>query len=250
MTDKPETPEAEDEANIPDPVFPDIGEDEPEPEPDAAALSAEGIAELNKRFDAFRADAEQREQRLMSIIQQQAYAQQPEATPVVQPARQPAEMPDPVADPEGYGKAVVEAALAAQRAQQPQPQQDDGNLEARLWDNFKTRHTELAEFEDLVLSEGRRQVRDLLDRGVDARRYLAGNADAFTDSVATAVNARLTKIRGGEAAPDTGKPPPSRTGGVMPGGDTPARKAAGKGEDGPGRLTDELKKDQMALGFF
>lgn len=205
-----------------DTMFPPIGEEVSldngdggtAGQPDFAAQIAELKGAVTTLMDSVKAGAS-REEKMQQLIMGLA-AQRPTATEPQAPAAQPmqgidlSKLPDPTKDAEGFRRglqdqvaAMVQNNVAANVAPMRRQQEQAAKLQ-NLWTKFRTKHADLAEYEDLAESIATRMVQTAVRSGADAEKFIFGvdDGDTFVESVATGLKDRLTKIRGGEQGQD------------------------------------------------
>lgn len=167
----------------------------------------------------------------------------------------PETIPDPVGDPKGYAAYVGKQVQAGVSGVKDELNQQRG-IE-RVWEQFKSKHKELAEHEELVESMAARELREMQRAGVkDPVRAMLSDPKEFIDKLAAKVKSKVDAIRGKkEGDEEAGEPEGAgfeRTEGVLGMGLPPAMGGAPAGRQPKvSNFADEVKAMQANLkGVF
>jgi hypothetical protein len=235
--------------------LPPIGE--PDPEPKAAESSP-----LEARLAALEAERQQDRERYESLLakSQSTIDRLLQGLPMQQqaPSSSPAgfdalpDLPDPVEKPDEFRKAVADLVrrqateVSQTLAQHNTSQQQVADIRARFWEENR----DLKDYPEFVESAYAKEVQRLQALGIDPSTALLRDPDGLSARVAQLARERVQALGIGKPAEAPGKKGAGRTAGVS-GGTTPAvSKAPAVNGDASIGFVDELKRQQVASGYF
>lgn len=176
-------------------------------------------------------------------------------------------LPDQLEKPEDFQRelqtrinTVIEAREYA--TTEERRQQEQANVQStRLWEGFKTAHSDWAAHEDLVGVVAQKVASEAKARGVDTQRYMHQTPELFYADVVKRLNDQYGALleeqdapAGERRAPVQRKTDPNeddgRTGGIFGGQESGGAPAPGQRPKGGSDMIEDLQKVQRAMGIF
>lgn len=155
------------------------------------------------------------------------------------------DVPSPIDDPDGFASAIqhnAEMKVKRGLAEQASKTSESESL-AEAWNDFGARHKDLADKPDLVSVAATLVNNELSAQGLDPKKYIGSQRDAYFDKILSKVDA----VRQDLGAPGSA---PSRTGGTLGSVGGKSRQPVKKGEEKPPSFMDQLKNIQEKTGHF
>ena len=244
-------------------MFPDLGSDQPKPEPEDDAEFLKGFKtqeDAEKGFNELTASQDKlteelarvraHEETMQGMIDQLLAGQSPTtATVQAAPTLDYTKLPDPVEDKDGFARGILEQtqAIVAHQTQEAGVANSQQQQLDSLWGRFQDDHPDLADYSEYVEVAAREEVAKAQARGIDSNQLIFKNPDGFMRTVADNTRAKVKKLEAkfGEKKESE----PNRDTGLA-GGSDGASSDEGEGHVKLGSMTGDLKKLQRESGFF